>query len=319
MARQRAEFFRTHKSVKQRNAYLRRQQARLQALQRAARCTVRSTTTTTASTSTTTSTTTTTTMSTNTTPAPVTYGPTLPRATADRADDASGSQVHLMYVLPSDRADRGLDTNGTLKNTVSSFQTWLAAQTGNRKLRFDTSQGSLDITFVRLARSDSQIASFGAFVRDQIEADIKAAGFNAPSKIYAVYYDGTSNFACGGGAWPPTLAGTVAALYLNGLPAGPVPCSSNPFAAAGGAPGYADFSMLHEIMHTLGFVATCAPHHWRAGHVSDNANDLMWAGDGPWVPDGWAKVVFDAGHDDYYKAGSSGCLDFDTSAFVTPN
>jgi hypothetical protein len=222
-----------------------------------------------------------------------------------------------MYVLPSDRADRAFDTDGTLKNTVSSFQAWLAAKTGGKALRIDTSGGSLDITFFRLSRTDAQIRSYGAFVRDQIEAEIKAAGFNAPKKIYAVYYDGTSDTACGGGAWPPTLPGTVAALYLNGLPDSQVPCSSNQFAAPGGPPTYLEFAMLHEIMHTLGFVATCAPNQWRAGHVSDNPDDLMWAGDGFWVPDGWDKVVLDSGHDDYYKVPTRGCLDLARSRFLS--
>jgi hypothetical protein len=245
------------------------------------------------------------------------YGPVLPRSTLDRRDDSRKAQIHVMYVLPSDRADRALDTDGTLKNTVSSFQGWLLDKTRGRWLRFDTFEGSLDITFLRLSRTDAEIRSYGAFVRDQIEAEIKAAGFNASNKIYAVYYDGTSDHACGGGAWPPTLPGTVAAMYLNGLPASAAPCASNQFAAAGAPPTYLEFSMLHEIMHTLGFVPTCAPHHWRAGHVFDNPNDLMWAGDGPWIPDGWANVVLDSGNDDYYRAHIRGCLDFARSPFLT--
>jgi hypothetical protein len=244
------------------------------------------------------------------------YGPTLARSTVDRPDDSRKSQIHIMYVLPSDRLDRGLDTDGTLKNTVTSFQRWLFGQTGKRVMRFDTSNDSLDITYLRLTRTDADLESFGPFVRDQIESEIKAAGFNATNKIYAVYYDGTSDTACGGGAWPPTLPGTVAAMYLNGLPTGPVPCSENTFAAADAAPTYLEFAMLHEIMHTLGFVPTCAPHQWRAGHVSDNPDDLMWAGDGNWAPDGWASVVLDSGHDDYFDARVKGCLDLSRSLFL---
>ena len=247
----------------------------------------------------------------------VSYGPPLARSTIDRRDDSRKPQIHVMYVLPSDRVDRALDTDGTLKNTVSSFQAWLSAKTGGRALRLDTFRGSLDISFFRLSRTDAQIESYGAFVRDQIELEIKAAGFNAPKKIYAVYYDGTSDTACGGGAWPPTLPGNVAAMYLNGLPASPVPCASNQFAGADGAPTYLEFAMLHEIMHTMGFVPTCAPHQWRAGHVSDNPNDLMWAGDGAWVPDGWASVVLDSGNDDYFKAPIRGCLDLARSRFLS--
>jgi hypothetical protein len=246
------------------------------------------------------------------------YGPILARSTVDRSDDVRRKpQVHVMYVLPSDGHDRALDTDGTLRNTVSSFQSWLAGKTqGKQALRIDTLNGSLDITFFQLSRTDAEIASFGPFVRDLIEAELVAAGFTADNKIYAVYYDGTSTFSCGAGAWPPTIPGIVAALYLLGLPQGPVPCSSNPFAGPGGAPTYLEFAMLHEIMHTLGFVATCAPNQWRAGHVSDDPNDLMWAGDSPWAPSGWANVVLDAGNDDYYRAHVHGCLDLARSSFL---
>lgn len=248
--------------------------------------------------------------------APVAYGPVLARSTVDRPDDSRKSQIHVMYVLPSDGVDRALDTDGTLKNTVTSFQTWLYGKTGGKAMRIDAFNGSLDITYFQLSRTDADIESYGPFVRDQIESEIQAAGFNAANKIYAVYYDGTSDTACGGGAWPPTLPGTVAALYLNGLPTGPVPCSANQFATSGGVPTYLEFAMLHEIMHTLGFVPTCAPHQWRSGHVSDNPDDLMWAGDGNWVPDGWANVVLDSGNDDYYKARIKGCLDLARSSFL---
>jgi hypothetical protein len=161
------------------------------------------------------------------------YGPVLARSTVDRSDDVlRKSQVHVMYLLPSNGPDRALDTDGTLRNTVSSFQTWLAGKTkGKQALRIDTFNGSLDVTFFRLSRTDEEIASFGPFVRDLIEAELVAAGFTAENKLYAVYYDGTSTFACGAGAWPPTIPGNVAALYLLGLPQAPVPCSSQVFAA----------------------------------------------------------------------------------------
>ncbi|MDQ6745559.1 MAG: hypothetical protein M3Z27_06060 [Actinomycetota bacterium] len=71
--------------------------------------------------------------------------------------------------------------------------------------------------------------------------------------------------------------------------------------------------MLHEILHTLGFVPTCAPHFTRNGHVSDRATDLMYAGPLPWQPS-----VLDVGHDDYYATGRTDCLDLAASPFLTP-
>src|SRR5262249_13402169 len=93
--------------------------------------------------------------------------PVTQRASVDRPDDVSGNQIHVMYVLPSDGVDQQLDINGTIATSVAAFQKWLAGQTRGQRLRLDTYQRTLNITFFRLSRSDAQISSFGAFVRDQ--------------------------------------------------------------------------------------------------------------------------------------------------------
>jgi hypothetical protein len=236
------------------------------------------------------------------------------RATRDLPDDFPGYQIHVMYVIPSDGADKKLDTNGTIATSVAAIRKWFVDQTqGTRSLRFDTHHGKLDVTFFRLPQTDAEVASTGARVRDRIEELLKAAGFNHPKKIYAVYYGGSSTFACGGGAWPPDLIGTVGALYLDGTPPGAPPCSGNPFAAAGDKPGYWEFSLVHEVFHVLGAVATCALHHTMAGHVSDSPNDLMYAGDLPWNPS-----VLDIGRDDYFGHKNANCLDVAKSVFVNP-
>ncbi len=236
------------------------------------------------------------------------------RVTADRPDEVEGAQIHVVYAIPSDGADRSLDLDGTLAASVSVFQAWLTGQTGGRGLRLDTHDGRLDVTFFELSRTDASLRSEGAFVRDRIEDELDAAGFDDPDKLYAVYYDGSSTWACGGGAWPPTLPGNVGALYLKGTPAGAPPCSSNAFAPAGSTPGYLEYAMLHEIVHTLGFVAECAPNHHRAGHVTSPHNDFMYAGNEPWD---LSNVVLDQGHDDYYDHGIPGCPDLADSRYLT--
>ena len=239
------------------------------------------------------------------------------RSMSDRADDDSGYQLHVMYVVPSDGIDRGLDTNGKLNVSVCAFQKWLVGQTNGVGLRLDTYQDSLDITFLRLSRSNEDIASHGEHVRDEIEADLRTAGFNDPNKLYVVYYDGLSNTACGGGAWPPSLPGHVAALYLQGLPNGNPRCNQNQFATSEDSPGYLEFAMIHEIFHTLGAVATCAPHYnaTQPSHVSGDSADLMWAGPTPTI---WAPSDLDIDHDDYYGHNQVNCLDLADSTFMDP-
>ncbi len=236
------------------------------------------------------------------------------RNVVDQPDERTGPQVHLVYAIPADGVDRELDLDGTIAGSVAAAQDWLGSQTGGRSFRIDTAGGEPDITFFQLSRTDEEIADEGPFVRDAIESELDAAGFNAPDKIYAVHYDGSSTFSCGGGAWPPTLPGNVSALYLRGLPDSPFPCENNPFAASGDVSGYWEFSWVHEIVHTLGFVAECAPNHHLAGHVTASTNDLMYAGSDPWNLNG---VVLDEAHDDYYAHDDPSCLDLADSAFLS--
>lgn len=223
-----------------------------------------------------------------------------------------------MYVVPSDGEDRGLDTTAVLVNTVGSFQNWLGAQTGGRKLRIDTHDGgALDITFRRLARTDAAMQGYGVFIRDTLEKDLAGMGFASTTKIYAVYYDGGAINSCGAGAWPPQLPGRVGAMYLRGtFTGGAPPCSSNPLAPTPTSPpGYMDFSMLHEILHTMGIVSPTAPDHVPNAHVGNSPTDLMYAGNQPWAP-----AVLDVTGTNYYNpAGLPGGLyNLATSPYLLP-
>ena len=235
----------------------------------------------------------------------------LPRDPNDSPDDVAGPQIHVIYALPSDGTDRSLDQDGTLTGTVASWNAWLAGQTGGRNFRLDTSSGMLDITFVRVPETDAQFDANGVYIRDELERQLHALGFNQPQKIYAVYYDGRSSVTCGSAPWPPDLAGNVAAMYLHGLFSGPVPCDTNRWGSVGN-PGYLEFAMVHEIMHSLGFAPTCAPHHTRRGHVSEPTNDLMYAGDAFWS----LPATLDVGRDDYFNAHIPGCLDLSDSPYL---
>ncbi len=188
----------------------------------------------------------------------------LPRATADRPDDYAGLQLHAIYATPSDGPDRAFDTSGGIENSIASFQSWLMGQTGGRALRFDTYQGSVDITFVRLPHTDAEYAARGRNARDLLEQDLRAAGIVTSRKVYPVYFDVTNGQVCGGASWPPALPGTVVTFYLRSQPSGTVPCFSS-FAPPGGPPRYPEFAMLHDTLHAFGIVAPCSPAPPRRG------------------------------------------------------
>ena len=226
----------------------------------------------------------------------------LPRASSDRPDDIAGPQVHVLYVVAADVADRGLDTDGEIAASVASWQSWLRGQTGGRGIRLDTYQGQLDVTFFRLATSSS-----AALPRPwvAISTELAAAGFSVPDKIYAVYYDGASTLSCGDGSAP------YPSEYLTGSDSRSGTSCTGSFGVS--PPGYFDFALLHELVHSLGYVPSCAPHA-AAQHVNDSPYDLMWGGGSPWasLPD----MQLDVGHDDYFEARISDCPDLSGSRFL---
>ena len=227
------------------------------------------------------------------------------RTVTDMPDDISGPQVHLLYVVASDGADRQLDTNGALSSSVALWQGWLRGQTGGRGMRLDTYRGELDITFLALG---------DVFRGPNTFAALRSAGFNDPSKVYAVILEGGAGWFTCGGAWPP-----FAVTLMRGTPPG-TPCTTAVFPSGGAQPGYFEFGMLHEIVHVLGFVPSCAPHYtaMRGGlHVTDSRYDLMYLG----LPEPWGiyepgRMRLDEGHDDYFMAGVPGCPDFSNSPYL---
>ncbi|MDQ2889784.1 MAG: hypothetical protein M3R65_04390 [Gemmatimonadota bacterium] len=238
----------------------------------------------------------------------------LPRATANRTDESALPKYHVMYVLPSDGIDRSLDTDGTLARSISSWERWYTTQTGGKYLRLDTSNGAVDITFARIPRSDATMTSYGDFLRDTLEKDLRAAGYTStPNTLYLVYYDGGHATRCASAAWPPALPGVVAGIYLKGLASSSVPCATNPFAATPSAsPGYIEFVAAHEVLHLQGIVSPGAP-NFSNQHVGNDPTDLMYAGSQVWRP-----ATLDVTKTNYYNAGGlpAGIVNLATSAYL---
>ena len=244
------------------------------------------------------------------------------RTVTDMPDETSGPQIHFLYVVPSDGADGGLDTNGVMEQSIARMQRWLVGQTGNQGLQIDTFNGAPDITFVRLPHSDAQATSTNPWPIWVMGEDLVAAGFNDPAKVYAAFYDGHSSWACGG-ATSPALP-KLGAMYLQAQPTNdPRPCRDAPgFGAGTDRPGYFEIGLLHEVLHTIGFTPHCAPHASADGygdHVDDSPTDLMYGPDAR-SPAGWdwSHAALDVNHDDYYRANIQGCPDLANSPYLAP-
>jgi len=239
----------------------------------------------------------------------------LGRSEVDRPDDAEGTyQIHVVYALARDGTDRQLDTEGKITRTVAAADRWLKDQTGGPRLRWDTSEGSLDVSFVRLRRTAAELRSAELHIRDRIEEELRARNLLRGNKLYLVFYDGGAGTnACGGAAWPPDLVGRVVGQYLQGTPSGATPCANHPLGEGLNARGYWEMGSLHEVLHALGLAPRCARNHTLNGHVSDDPTDLMYAGAQPWRPS-----VLDVGRDDYFRHGRRDCPDLARSVFLDP-
>ena len=238
----------------------------------------------------------------------------LPRSLTNRADITALPRLKVIYALPSDGVDRGFDTTGTLHKSLSSGQRWLAGQTANRYIRYDAADGALDITFVRLPRTDAAYYSYNGLIRDSIEKDLRAAGWTQANVLLLAYYDGRHIDRCASAAWPPGYPGTLGAVYLKGAPNSAGPCAGNAFAASPtAAPGYLDFVAVHEVFHLLGLVSTGAPNHALSGHVGNDPTDLMYAGTLAWRP-----ATVDVTKTNYYSNTglAAGVTNFKDSPYV---
>ncbi|MBI4304812.1 MAG: hypothetical protein HY678_00685 [Chloroflexi bacterium] len=251
-------------------------------------------------------------------PASPTPAPTQ-RQTADQPDDQDGYQVHFLYVLPSDGRDEELDTNGWIATAVGSAQKWLEKETAGRRLSVDTFGGEIDITFVRLSRPDAVVSAYDSrsgttrepLVRVTLEVELRSIGFEHPRKVYAVYYGGGSDTGeCFGGSYPPSRVGNIA---IANVKLGTRCEEPRKLVYADGSYAIA-VANFHEIFHTLGAVARCAPHHSTesGGHVSDDPQDLMFPRSSRTVP----RV--DVARDDYFGHGKPACLDLARSPFLLP-
>lgn len=224
------------------------------------------------------------------TDAPPIIAPPGKRSTVDRPAEETGSQIHLIYMIPSDGLDVGYDTTGAIAGSVGHFQYWLIGKTG-LMLRQDMYQHRLDISFMKSKRSDRENAAYGTQMLSRLYAEVRGAGFDEADTKYLIYYDGTNRLACG----EAIQGGPAAVLYLKGSVDGHS-CGDGFSLGHGPRPGFWEFAMLHEVIHTLGMVDDGAPNHYAGSpwHVQDDA-DLMHGGGGLWTPS-----LLDRDNDDYY-------------------
>jgi hypothetical protein len=213
--------------------------------------------------------------------------------------------VHVVYAIPSDGADHLGTLAPAIVSDLAAADAWWRGQDGARTIRFDLADfacanelGRLDLSFARLPNPSSSYLGADRGVR--IANDLTSL---APQEVKSlVYYDGAVPDPNG----DFVICGTT---YFQ------APAAGGPFGFAfvwvqSGCPadigqaGITATTAVHELTHNMGAVLPGAPHACPgdSGHVCDNTYDLMYPIAQP--DSTLAKMVLDAGRDDYY--GHSG-------------
>ena len=213
-------------------------------------------------------------------------------ATGDRVPNVvAGNPVHWVYLLPSDGPDRLSTVASAMQADAEQVDGWWRGQDPTRAPRNDLAAFScgnqLDITTVRSSRSGASLESLQLRFLALVDS-MRQAGLTSPATKYLAYYDGPApdGNVCGQGGGDPLGFGVAVVYYQS--------CTgvSTALVAA------------HEFLHSLGAVATGAPHDCTGdsvGHTCDDTHDLMYPSAGS---DPLAAKILDPGRDDYY--GHSG-------------
>jgi len=218
--------------------------------------------------------------------------------------DSERATVYPVYAVPAGALDEQWDINGAIESIVADLQAWLRLRTHGRGIIWDEANGSLDITFIRLERSASELAGFSKPWKPVIE-ELHRNGLNGPNKIYAVRHPSVSRVSetvlCGVQTEHESVS--YAFSFFERVAGGKNVCVNQPV------------TMAHELFHAFGAVAPCATNYAsdHAAGVEDDPNDLMYSGDRFGIP-----IELDERRDDYFDHKIPGCVDTADSLYLEP-
>jgi hypothetical protein len=243
----------------------------------------------------------------------------------DALDLVAGSKFHVLYVRGSDSVADVPTALNAIRSDVAALDGWFAlpAQAG-RNLNFDrVSGGALEVDVVTYPQfTRSQLVNWDASgcqgypLLRQLSEDGWGSG---QGRRWLVYLDGQrdADFTspCTGLLNGRSTCGIAYLQYTTvfmGNRCGAVNGTTT-VAAVGSAANAAQVA-LHEMLHGIGAVPTCAPRYTTlgGGHVTD-PNDLMYysAGSQP--------KFLDIGRDDYFGHGRTDCPDLARSPYIAGN
>ncbi len=180
------------------------------------------------------------------------------RSTMDRPDDISGFQIHVVYVVPNGSSDLNLDTNGQIDSWVKEGNSWLDGKV-NRNLRFDTFQGTTDVTFIKSQFKVDELCYRNCNTLSKLEGEFRGQNptFNSAKTLVFMVAETLSRDSCG---WAERSSNLALAQGFGDSSRG---CNHPTSKVNTGLSGPAE-TIIHELFHTFGL-----------GHVCVDASELM--------------------------------------------
>lgn len=182
----------------------------------------------------------------------------LPAASADRADERTGFQIHVVYVTPRGATAHNFVANGQLDLWVALAQDWMQRKLG-RTFAFDTFDGRLDVTSLTsrysvdelAARANSETAGSQELL-ELLAGEFAAANGRAlPGKNLLFVVDGSLSAAyCGFADRPGALALVTAGS--RGCWTG-----DQDFLAPERGLNWMSATIIHELLHNVGVAHVC--------------------------------------------------------------
>ncbi len=174
------------------------------------------------------------------TPAPV----SLPQSFEDRPDEVDGFQLKVIYVVPSDRDSRKLDTDGTIERILNEGNSFLESEI-NRRISIDTYGGKYDIQFFKTKMSKQELfTSVELHKKLLAEMNISMTD-NRNRKLYSFWVD-VDAFSSG------TACGYTGINAISNVVAVGPQCSQQ----SAQFPDNRVTAWIHEAIHNFGVIDT---------------------------------------------------------------
>jgi hypothetical protein len=258
------------------------------------------------------------------------------RSFKDKLDLYAGNQFHPIYLLPCERDDREYDINNKIESSLVAINYWLKEQTLNQKIKFDRNiDGEIDITFLRVNKTMDWFGDLHnkdktkniTEVSNKIEKlinDNSNLFYNFSSKKFIIFFEGWEKRKyidydiCGKSRFDGNIAIYYTYSRFKKYIGDDLILSNNEriFSCTNKDHlndindktfGDAEATILHEMIHSLGYPASCAKNN-KSFHISDNKNDIMHKNSG--------KIYLDFNNDDYYNHQQKNCPDLKNSKFL---